>query len=146
LARDSGEKVSEGLTRQQRYYLKHQERLVQEARDKRATDPEKHKSYVRKWKARNPERERVRNLAQFGLTIEDYDAMHAAQGGVCAICNQPETSNRGGKVYRLAVDHDHNTGQVRGLLCFKCNSAMGSFEKRNVPLENVIRFLEGNND
>ena len=139
-------KVSEGLTRQQRYYLKHQERLVQEARDKRATDPEKHKGYVRKWKAKNPERERVRNLAQFGMTIKDYDAMHEAQGGVCAICNQPETSNRGGRVYRLAVDHDHNTGKVRGLLCFKCNSAMGSFEKRNVPLENVIRFLEGKND
>jgi hypothetical protein len=135
--------VSDGLTRQQRYYLKHQERLRQEARDKRAKEPEKHKNYVYNWKSKNPERERVRNLAQFGLTIEDYDAMHEAQGGVCAICKQPETSSRGGKVYRLAVDHDHTTGQVRGLLCFKCNSSMGSFEKRNVPLENVIKFLEG---
>jgi 5-methylcytosine-specific restriction endonuclease McrA len=134
--------MSDGLTRQQRYYLKHKERLVQEARDKRAKDPEKHKSYVRKWKSKNPDRERVRNLAQFGLTVEQYDAMHEAQGGVCAICKQPETSSRGGKVYRLAVDHNHNTGEVRGLLCFKCNSAMGSFEKRGVPLENVIRFLE----
>jgi len=135
--------VSDGLTRQQRYYLKNKERLVQEARDKRAKDPDKHKGYVYKWKSRNPDRERVRNLAQFGLTIEDYDAMHEAQGGVCAICKHPETSSRGGKVYRLAVDHDHTTGQVRGLLCFKCNSAMGSFEKRNVPLENVIKFLKG---
>lgn len=135
--------IDSNLTRQQRYYLKNKERLVQNARDKRAADPEKHKGYVRKWKSKNPDRERVRNLAQFGMTIEDYDAMHKAQGGVCAICNQPETSSRGGKVYRLAVDHDHNTGQVRGLLCFKCNSAMGSFEKRNVPLENVIKFLKG---
>jgi len=133
--------VSDGLTRQQRYYLKNKERLVQEARNKRAKDPDKHKGYVYKWKSRNPDRERARNLAQFGLTIEDYDAMHEAQGGVCAICKQPETSSRNGKVYRLAVDHDHNTGEVRGLLCFKCNSAMGSFEKRGVPLENVIQFL-----
>jgi 5-methylcytosine-specific restriction endonuclease McrA len=138
--------MTENLTRQQRYYLKHQERLRQKARDKRAADPEKYKGYVRKWKAKNPDRERVRNLAQFGLTIEDYDAMYEAQGGVCAICKQPETSQRDGKVYRLAVDHNHNTGQVRGLLCFKCNSAMGSFEKRGIPLENVIRFLERESD
>ncbi len=79
-------------------------------------------------------------------TIEDYDAMYTKQGGVCAICQQPETSSRNGKVYRLAVDHDHNTGKVRGLLCFKCNSAMGSFEKRGVPLEKVIQFLERETD
>ena len=138
--------MSEGFTRQQRYYLKNQERLVQEARDKRAKDPNKHKGYVYKWKSRNPDRERIRNLAQFGLTIEDYDAMYTKQGGVCAICQQPETSSRNGKVYRLAVDHDHNTGKVRGLLCFKCNSAMGSFEKRGVPLEKVIQFLERETD
>ena len=134
--------MTEKLTRQQRHYLKHQERLRQEARDKRAKNPEKYKGYVRNWKSKNPDRERIRNLAQFGLTIEDYDAMYKAQGGVCAICKQPETSQRDGKVYRLAVDHDHNTGEVRGLLCFKCNSAMGSFEKRGVPIENVLKFLE----
>jgi len=139
--------MKDGLTRQQRYYLKHKERLVQEARDKRSKEPEKYKKYVHKWKSKNPDRERERNLAQFGLTIEDYDAMHEAQDGLCAICKQPETSNRDGKVYRLAVDHDHKTGKVRGLLCFKCNSAMGSFEKREIPLENVLKFLkEGNSD
>ena len=139
--------MKDGLTRQQRYYLKHKERLVQEARDKRAKEPEKYKKYVHKWKSKNPDRERERNLAQFGLTIEDYDAMHEAQNGLCAICKQPETSSRDGKVYRLAVDHDHKTGKVRGLLCFKCNSAMGSFEKREIPLENVLKFLkEGNSD
>ena len=139
--------MKDGLTRQQRYYLKHKERLVQEARDKRAKEPEKYKKYVHKWKSKNPDRERERNLAQFGLTIEDYDAMHEAQDGLCAICKQPETSSRDGKVYRLAVDHDHKTGKVRGLLCFKCNSAMGSFEKREIPLENVLKFLkEGNSD
>jgi Recombination endonuclease VII len=139
--------MKDGLTRQQRYYLKHKERLVQEARDKRAKEPEKYKKYVHKWKSKNPDRERERNLAQFGLTIEDYDAMHEAQDGLCAICKQPETSSRDGKVYRLAVDHCHKTGKVRGLLCFKCNSAMGSFEKREIPLENVLKFLkEGNSD
>lgn len=138
--------MKDGLTRQQRYYLKHKERLVQEARNKRAADPEKYKKYVHKWKSKNPDRERARNLAQFGLTIEDYEAMYEAQGGLCAICAQPETSSRNGKVYRLAVDHNHKTGKVRGLLCFKCNSAMGSFEKREVPLENVIKFLENENN
>ena len=140
--------MAEGLTSAQRYYRKNAERLRELARDKRARNPEAHRDYVRKWKSKNPNRERERNLKKFGLTVEQYDAMHEQQNGLCAICQQPETSQRDGKVYRLAVDHDHNTGKVRGLLCFKCNSAMGSFEKRNVPLENVIAFLkkEGSND
>jgi hypothetical protein len=51
----------------------------------------------------------------YGLTLKQYDQMFTTQGGVCAICGEPELTRR------LAVDHDHKTGEVRGLLCSKCN-------------------------
>ena len=54
----------------------------------------------------------------------DYDAMLAAQGGVCAICGNPP------KTRRLHIDHDHKTGKVRGLLCFQCNRfTLGKYAK-----------------
>ena len=56
-----------------------------------------------------------RTKAAFGLTPEDYATLLARQGGVCAICVQRPVSKR------LAVDHDHNTGEIRGLLCSRCN-------------------------
>jgi len=66
---------------------------------------------------------RMHNLKRdFGITIEEYDAMLTKQGGVCAICKRPPNKNR------LAVDHDHTTGEVRGLLCPSCNRAVGYFE------------------
>ncbi|MFO0417777.1 MAG: endonuclease VII domain-containing protein [Planctomycetota bacterium] len=77
-----------------------------------------------------PERARTRNLARFGLTNENYEAMWSAQNGRCAACGRPEAEC--GK-YRLAVDHDHrccpgkrSCGRcVRGLLCAACNTALG---------------------
>ena len=53
----------------------------------------------------------------YGLTAEQYDALLAHQGGVCAICG-------GERRYRLNVDHDHATGLVRGLLCRRCNKLL----------------------
>ena len=65
----------------------------------------------------------------YGLTEEAYRKIHEAQGGVCAICKQPETRVfKGGVVGLLSVDHDHATGQVRGLLCAYCNHRLGHIE------------------
>lgn len=64
---------------------------------------------------------------KFGITPEQYWEMHAAQGGVCAICGQPETRVRNGRVCDLVVDHDHTTGAIRQLLCSKCNTGIGWF-------------------
>jgi hypothetical protein len=55
---------------------------------------------------------------QYDITIDDYELMLAFQDGVCAICGRPP------KKMRLAVDHDHKTGEVRGLLCFICNQTL----------------------
>ena len=48
-----------------------------------------------------------------------------AQGGACASCGKPESRLRKGKIIRLTLDHDHVTGQIRGLICHKCNVALG---------------------
>lgn len=65
---------------------------------------------------------RARRLRlEFGLTVEQYEAMLAAQGGKCAICDRPQGATK----YRHAVDHCHATGRIRGLLCSKCNQGLG---------------------
>lgn len=71
----------------------------------------------------------LRHLRTYGITPDDYAEMLARQGGVCAICRQPETraSRRSRRPGRLSVDHDHQTGRVRGLLCHKCNMLIGNF-------------------
>jgi len=62
----------------------------------------------------------------FGLTLEQYDQMLEDQNGVCAICGKPETKiGRSGLPQRLSVDHNHQTGQVRQLLCHACNMVVG---------------------
>ena len=85
---------------------------------------------------------RARQLKRiFGLTVEQYDAMKLAQGACCKICRRPETSvYKSGKVRSLAVDHDHKTGEIRGLLCWKCNTRMGYFEKNELMLA-LVTYL-----
>ena len=85
------------------------------------------------WRKNNAQRAhqnvmRIHYPKLYGITLENYQAMLDAQGAVCAICQQPETSiHRDGKVYVLAVDHDHVTGAVRGLLCKACNRGLADF-------------------
>lgn len=55
--------------------------------------------------------------------------MNAAQRGLCAVCGHPQTYRRNGKLLPLAVDHDHETGMVRGLLCHDCNRAIGGLRE-----------------
>ena len=74
----------------------------------------------------------------FGITIEQYREMHTRQGSVCAICLGPQ---QGGK--SLCVDHCHKTGKVRGLLCTKCNSAIGKLGDDPLMLQRAIDYLEG---
>lgn len=79
----------------------------------------------------------------YDITIEQYESMLVAQGGVCAICRQPETHRdwRSGKVMWLAVDHDHLTGVIRGLLCNRCNSAIGYLDEQPERLVNAMEYL-----
>lgn len=116
----------------------------------KARDPEafanRRKQYVETYRRKHPEvlrrGHRLRNLRKFGITEEQYDALLAAQGGRCAICELPERGRM------LAVDHCHSTEEVRGLLCSKCNTGLGLFDDRQDRLMKAISYLErdGGND
>jgi hypothetical protein len=71
-----------------------------------------------RFRSQHPEYMRNYNLVRkFGITLEQYNEMLEAQGGVCAVCHKPPKV--GAKAH--AVDHDHKTGEIFGLLCFGCN-------------------------
>lgn len=89
------------------------------------------RSEYRNWKRKqNPIIEAYRKRRQtlrskYNIEIEDYDRMYNEQKGCCAICDT--------NLPLLAVDHDHNTLEVRGLLCLNCNTGIGQF-KDSIPL------------
>ncbi len=84
---------------------------------------------------RRARKSRLKSL--FGLTVEQYDEMLDQQKGVCKICGRPCSSGR-----RLAVDHCHETGKIRGLLCGNCNKGIGNFQDSVPVLRSAIEYLE----
>lgn len=79
-------------------------------------------------------------MGQYGITLEQYNAMLAAQNDVCAICGTPPMEKR-----RLVVDHCHRSGRVRALLCGPCNTQLGSYEKlRDQASAYLARYGRGN--
>jgi hypothetical protein len=77
---------------------------------------------------------------RYGITLEQYNEMVELQGGRCAICNKvPAGTNHTSR--RLAVDHDHVTGTVRGLLCGPCNTTIGMIEDSPGMLDRMRRYL-----
>ena len=79
-------------------------------------------------KERLVEYNRQVHISGYGITVDAYNALFEAQGGVCALCGKEESLTRKGQVQPLAIDHDHRTGKVRGLLCNKCNIKLVGIE------------------
>jgi len=78
----------------------------------------------------------------FGMTLTEYDLMSNSQGDVCKICGGINADGR-----RLAVDHNHKTGKIRGLLCQKCNLILGYANEDTEILARAIVYLkEANNE
>lgn len=101
------------------------------------------KRWVRKKAPRRkptPQQSRAEKLRQkYGITLAEFAAMLAAQNGKCAIC---QTSQPGGRFNQFHVDHCHDTGVVRGLLCAACNTALGTMGDKAEGVLRHIRFLE----
>jgi hypothetical protein len=103
-------------------------------RDRYHRNPQPARAYAKTYAAENKERRRdtaLRNL--YGISAAKFDAMSEAQGGVCAICGG--VGQRG-----LVTDHCHDSGEVRGLLCDRCNLNLGQFERMGV--EQILRYLK----
>lgn len=113
-----------------------------------AADPAKTQATTRKWQAANPDRvqayrkravgkygpaDRERAWCQkiwrrYGLRPADYWQLFAQQEGVCGMCGKPEmttTATGKGPPMKMSIDHDHQSGEIRGLLCSKCNHGLG---------------------
>jgi len=124
-------------------YAIHRKKIKEKQREYRKAHPEKGVELGRKWQKAHPEKvaaiQRKTVLkCRYGLTIEKYNRMFKVQGGVCAICGEPE---RRRKRSRLSVDHDHITGQIRELLCSRCNFIIGAAEENLLLLRKVIAYL-----
>ena len=78
----------------------------------------------------------------YGISLKEFKDLLVRQKGVWAICHMPETTVRAGKLMDLAVDHNHQTNQVRGLLCVKCNRALGLLEENKETLLSAIEYLD----
>lgn len=81
-------------------------------------------------------------LGKYGWTVEDYEEQLKKQNGVCAICEQVPDS---GPYKDFVIDHDHNTGTVRGLLCNKCNNGLGLLGDDVTGLRRALSYLEETN-
>jgi hypothetical protein len=109
-----------------KYYEKNRESIIGKEKIRYNANPEKFKDGSRKMR-----------LSSYGLTIDQYNTMNIKQAGMCAICAGPPVHHK-----RLSVDHDHDTGQIRGLLCTECNSGLGFFKDSILILERATQYLK----
>lgn len=111
--------------------------ITESQRKWRAKNPEKVAAYVAKRRLGYRDEHLTRN---YGMTVVEYDKMLEAQGGVCATCGKPPTAYRGGQ--NLVVDHDHETGKVRGLIHHSCNHVMSVFDNE-ILFRRFMRYKRG---
>jgi hypothetical protein len=119
-------KISCRKKTQQRYYKKNKKKLLAYSKNWCKNHPDKYAVYKRKYLLK----------VTYGITLEQYNEMLHNQKGVCAICSQ---SNRNGRP--LVIDHDHKTGNIRGLLCDKCNPVLGYVDENIKTLNKMITYL-----
>jgi len=124
--------------RRKRWYGENREQEIQRVREWQQRN---HDAYLEKqadYRARGTRDHRAEHLRRtFGMTHEAYDALLEEQGGCCAICGRAPKPGK-----HLHVDHDHDTGEVRGLLCFSCNVGVGNFGNDVERLERTVDYLE----
>lgn len=107
----------------------------------------KNKADAKAWRERNKEKQSrymkdYHLKRKYGISQEEYDAMLINQNGGCALCDRtPEEEGR-----QLAVDHDHTTGKVRGLLCWWCNHKTLGRHSDPSYFRRIADYLEGKND
>jgi len=102
----------------------------------------KKKAYQREYRLKNIEHIRIKDRfkslkSKYGVTQEVYDAMFKQQNGVCKICKQTER----GRYKNLAVDHNHTTNEVRGLLCRRCNLGLAYLENKGF-MDSASAYLQ----
>lgn len=121
---------------QKAYHIANKEKRSEKNKTWRKEHPEQVKATRSAWTKNNPRKLKSLRLKKYGITADDYDAISAEQNGVCAICKDICVSGNA-----LAVDHCHETGKVRGLLCGHCNTGLGKFRDDIDLLKIAIDYL-----
>lgn len=95
---------------------------------------------TKKWVGENRDKRKDYYLRKtYGITLEEHNRMSQEQGGRCAICGTDQPGGKAGAYF--VVDHNHETGAVRGLLCNRCNRAIGMFGEDPSVLDSAIAYL-----
>ena len=103
-------------------------------------NPSKRLEYVNRWQSKNPDHSRNSRLKRtYGITSEQYDHMIDEQGGLCAICKSDSPNTKHGKWH---IDHNHETGNIRGLLCHNCNVSLGLVKDDASILLSMVAYLQ----
>lgn len=125
----------ECVNKNHRKWRKDNPRKVKEQdRRQRLARSEQRKQCSVRWRKNNLKKVLRYN---YGLMIEDYNRMLKEQGGICAICGETERVHT-----RLCIDHDHVTGRVRGLVCSRCNVAMGLLDDSSIKAQEMANYLK----
>lgn len=110
-------------------------------RENRRKNPDRHRASDKAYYERNKDKARNYYLQKnYGISREEYDRLSQEQGGACAICGEMPAGR--GKASTLHVDHDHETGAVRGLLCTNCNNGLGQFRDDPERMRGAARYIE----
>jgi hypothetical protein len=126
------------------YALEHPDIIKKAQRNWNKRNVQKKRDSGKKWRDANPDFVRNHHLKQsYGITLEQYNQMFKNQNGVCAICGNPETKidKQLNKLRVLSVDHNHTTGQIRGLLCDRCNLGIAFFKDNAEILNRASKYL-----
>ncbi len=126
---------------QKQYYLLNKDKIKDRIKKNSQTEEFKEKRRVFN-KARKEKNREGYYKKRYGVSLEEYNILLQLQNYCCAICNIHESKLKHGRNQYLAVDHNHKTGKVRGLLCYKCNSALGFVNDGIQNLKNAIKYLE----
>ena len=132
----------EGRLHRHKHYLEHQEEIKAKALVYRQDPTRKEIARDRSKKFRDGNKSLLKEKKlkyNFGINLAEYENILNRQGGVCAICGKSPNKEKS-----LVVDHDHVTEKVRGLLCQKCNLALGQFQDSPINLLSAINYLENN--
>jgi len=118
------------------------DRVKEWVREDKAKTPEKYRKWQSDHYKRNPSGYLDRTIAgRLKVNIDSYKQMFVDQNNKCAICNQEEIRQFKGKQMRLCLDHDHETGQIRQLLCHDCNTGIGKFKDTPELLLMAVDYL-----
>lgn len=114
-----------------KWFQKNKQKIYNNYVKRLETDPKKIKSQRFKYYIKS----------KFGITIDEYQRLLENQNGQCAICGykEPQGATRHDRLY---VDHNHDSGAIRGLLCMHCNAGIGHFKENLTILKNAIQYLE----